>query len=102
MVNDVGLDGEIDMAIQALSAAELTQLENGLKVMAPVGPSVAFDVSDLENDFCSIWPKALPILKLVAQYIGFIPGVGGTAAIIVNALITAGNGVSSVICPKTA
>ncbi len=93
------------MTVAALSSTQLTQLESHLKQLAPAGAEAQAiapgAIGTVESDFCSLWPKARPILALVAKYIGFIPGVGSTAGVILNGLLTAGDAVSGVICPKT-
>lgn len=72
--------------------------------MVPEGVTVAqIHIGDVQKEFCAIWPKARPILEIVAKYIGVIPGVGGTAAAILNGLIVGLDTLSSAIgCDKAA
>lgn len=88
------------MPTRALSTAELEQLKAGLRNLAPAGAAAA-PQDDIETEFCTIWPKAEPILKIVAQYIVFIPGVGTAAGAIINGLVTAGDTLANTVCPKT-
>jgi hypothetical protein len=50
------------------------------------------------GDFCSIWPKAKPVLELVAGVVIFIPGAGTTAGAVLQSLIKVGDQVSADVC----
>lgn len=93
---------EIATMKSTLSDSDLNQLEEGLKKLGDPGaqaPAVAaMAPSDLQKEFCSIWPKADPILQKVAKYLPLIPGVGSTAAAILNGLIDALDELSKVVC----
>jgi hypothetical protein len=92
------------MTIQALSSTDLQKLDDGLKKALgnpPATVTAAISAGDIEQDFCTIWPKASPILTTIAKYVGLIPGVGGTAAAIINGLVTAGDTLSGAVCPKS-
>jgi hypothetical protein len=95
------------MAVQALSSEDLAALEAALAKLKPAGAEVGAVAADavsaagtVETEFCTIWPKAEPILKLVAKYIGFIPGAGSQAGAILNGLVAGGDAISEVVCPK--
>ncbi|MDT8758668.1 hypothetical protein MZO42_08155 [Sphingomonas psychrotolerans] len=95
------------MATQALSDADLQKLDSELQQMIPeaarssaAGADAAPSISDVKEEFCSIWPKAAPILEIVAKFVKFIPGVGPAAGAIIRGLITAGNTLSSAVCPQ--
>jgi hypothetical protein len=49
-------------------------------------------------DFCNIWPKAKPILELLAGIAIFIPGAGATAGAVLQGLIKIGDQMSSQLC----
>jgi hypothetical protein len=94
---------EDGMPIQALSKAELASLERGLKQLVPAetrSVQPKFTAKDVQTEFCTIWPKAEPILKIIAKYIGYIPGVGSTAGVIISGLVTAGDAISEIVCSK--
>jgi hypothetical protein len=50
------------------------------------------------GDFCSIWPKAKPVLELVAGVVNFIPGAGTTAGGVLQGLIKVGDQISAEVC----
>jgi hypothetical protein len=50
------------------------------------------------NDFCSIWPKAKPILEFVAGIALLIPGLGATAGAVLSGLVKVGDQVAHEIC----
>jgi hypothetical protein len=70
------------------------QIDNALK--APVPP--AAPGAGAQQDFCSLWPTAKPILQAIAGIVGFIPGVGAGAGPVLNALITVGDQVYGATC----
>lgn len=95
--------GGQSMATQKLSQQDMVQLETGLKKLVTGGapPAAGFAPSGVQEEFCSIWPKAEPIIKEVAKYIIYIPGVGPAAGAILNGLADAGDAVAKAVCPKT-
>ena len=50
------------------------------------------------GDFCTIWPKAKPVLELLAGVVVFIPGAGATAGAVLQGLIKVGDQVASQMC----
>ena len=50
------------------------------------------------SDFCSIWPKAKPILELLAGIAILIPGVGATAGAVLKGLIKIGDQLFDQLC----
>jgi hypothetical protein len=50
------------------------------------------------EDFCSIWPKAKPVLELISGVVVLIPGAGTTAGAVLQALIKVGDQISSEVC----
>jgi uncharacterized membrane protein YjjB (DUF3815 family) len=50
------------------------------------------------GDFCSIWPKAKPVLELVAGVVIFIPGAGTTAGAVLQGLLKVGDQISADVC----
>jgi hypothetical protein len=92
------------MAVQALSSQDLATLETALQKLKPDGAAAVTDVASaagtVETEFCTVWPKAEPILKLVAKYIGLIPGAGSQAGAILNGLVAGGDAISQVVCSK--
>lgn len=50
------------------------------------------------DDFCSIWPKAKPILELLAGIAILIPGVGAAAGAVLKGLISVGDKIAEEIC----
>jgi uncharacterized membrane protein YjjB (DUF3815 family) len=52
----------------------------------------------VSGDFCSIWPKAKPVLELVAGIVIFIPGAGTTAGGVLQGLIKVGDQISTEVC----
>ncbi len=51
-----------------------------------------------QEDFCSIWPKAKPVLEFVSGVVIFIPGAGVTAGAVLQGLLKVGDQVASQIC----
>jgi hypothetical protein len=50
------------------------------------------------GDFCTIWPKAKPVLELVAGIVIFIPGAGTTAGAVLQGLLKVGDQISAEVC----
>jgi hypothetical protein len=50
------------------------------------------------DDFCSIWPKAKPILELLAGIAILIPGVGAAAGAVLKGLVRVGDKIVEEIC----
>ncbi len=48
--------------------------------------------------FCSVWPEAAPVLKLLVNFVPFIPTVGAPAAAALSALIHVGQQVYDSTC----
>jgi hypothetical protein len=63
----------------------------------PAGASIAV-AAVKPSDFCTIWPKAKPVLDLLAGIVVFIPGAGTTAAAVLQGLIKVGDQVASQMC----
>jgi hypothetical protein len=49
-------------------------------------------------EFCSIWPKAKPVLELIAGVINFVPGAGTTAGAVLQGLVKIGDQISGEVC----
>jgi hypothetical protein len=79
------LADEITASVRAVSAAA-PQSSAAAAAAAPVG------------DFCSIWPKAKPVLELVAGVVIFIPGAGATAGAVLQGLLKVGDQISAQVC----
>ena len=93
------------MQTSALSVQQLSELESGLKSLVKPGgatPAAAFAPSGIKEEFCTIWPKAVPIIRLVAKYVVYIPGVGSAAGAILTGVADAGDELAKVVCPKPA
>jgi len=50
------------------------------------------------EDFCSIWPKAKPILELLAGIAILIPGVGAAAGAVLKGLVSVGDNIAKEVC----
>lgn len=50
------------------------------------------------NEFCSLWPKAKPLLELAATILPFIPGAGTVAGPVLTGLIKIGDQISAETC----
>ena len=48
--------------------------------------------------FCTVWPEAAPVLKLLVNFVPFIPTVGAPAAAALSALIHVGQQVYDSTC----
>lgn len=87
--------------MQQLSQAELDKLEGELKKVFPAkagleaAPEVAFT-----KDWCTLWPMVKPVLGVIVKVAPFIPAVGPKAALILTALIAAGDAVFQDKCGK--
>ena len=67
------------MSIDSKSAADL--------IVATYAKSVPEDGrKGMPEDFCKLWPKAKPVLAAAAGILLFVPGLGQTAAGILNGL----------------
>lgn len=51
------------------------------------------------GDFCSIWPRAKPILELLAGIAILIPGLGAAAGGVLKGLIAVGDRIAEETCP---
>jgi hypothetical protein len=61
----------------------------------PAGAERALPVG---ADFCAIWPKAKPVLDLLAGVAILIPGAGTTAGAVLQSLIKVGDQISTEVC----
>ena len=50
------------------------------------------------GDFCGIWPKAKPVLELLAGIAILIPGAGAAAGAVLQGLIKVGDQLSGDLC----
>lgn len=50
------------------------------------------------GDFCALWPKAKPILDVVAGLVILIPGLGAVAAGVLKGLIKVGDQIAAEVC----
>jgi hypothetical protein len=80
------------MSISSASAAELIMSGYQETVQAAAAPAAAAAAAAPQN-FCTLWPKAKPILQLLVGIIAFLPIPGGGAAGggILNGLIMLGD-----------
>jgi GH25 family lysozyme M1 (1,4-beta-N-acetylmuramidase) len=62
---------------------------------ATVAPQIA-----AEQDFCSLWPTAKPVLQAVGGIVGFIPGVGAGAGPVLNSLVSVGDQIYNSTCKE--
>jgi hypothetical protein len=82
------------MSISSASAAELIMSGYQETVQAAAAaPAAAAAAAAAPQDFCTLWPKAKPILQLLVGIIAFLPIPGGGAAGggILNGLIMLGD-----------
>ena len=63
-------------------AAEIAENVRAASAAHPAGSDAT--VASVDADFCSIWPKAKPVLELVAGVVMFIPGAGTTAGAVLK------------------
>lgn len=52
----------------------------------------------VQQDFCSIWPRAKPILELLAGLAILIPGAGATAGAVLKGLLRIGDKIAEETC----
>jgi hypothetical protein len=89
-----------------LTSAHLAQIKQHLDRMLPGvstldnHPSIAAP-SVSQMDFCTVWPEAVPLLTLLSQFVGFIPGAGMIGATVLSGLLTAGSTAHGQLCPPT-
>ncbi|WP_152535866.1 hypothetical protein [Bradyrhizobium sp. Ai1a-2] len=76
-------------------AQEITQTVRAAAAAHPAGGAAAEAVG---GDFCSIWPKAKPVLELLAGIVAFIPGLGATAGAVLQGLIKVGDKIAEQAC----
>lgn len=69
-------------------------------IMKQVGETATADTAGggAGQDFCSIWPRAKPILELLAGIAILIPGVGATAGGVLKGLVKVGDGIAAETC----
>jgi hypothetical protein len=77
-------------------AADITENVRAAAAAHPAGSDAT--VASVDADFCSIWPKAKPVLELVAGVVMFIPGAGTTAGAVLKGLLMVGDQVSAEVC----
>ncbi|KPH10231.1 hypothetical protein CO657_03580 [Rhizobium acidisoli] len=51
------------------------------------------------DNFCTIWPRAKPILDFLAGLALLIPGLGATAGAVLRGLIKVGDQIAQETCP---
>jgi hypothetical protein len=79
------------MSLDSKSAAAL--------IVATYAKSVPADErKGIPEDFCKLWPKAKPVLSAVAMIVLLFPGLGQTAAGILNGLIAVGDKIAADTC----
>jgi len=79
------------MSIDSKSAADL--------IVATYAKSFPEDGrKGMPEDFCKLWPKAKPVLAAAAGILLFVPGLGQTAAGILNGLIAVGDKIAADVC----
>jgi hypothetical protein len=86
-----------------LTATHLQQIASHLDSLLPDGASTANppptpNPAAAQNDFCKIWPEAEPLLKLMLNFVAFIPNAGAPAATVIKGLVAAGDAVRDQIC----
>lgn len=85
------------MAFDTATAARIiTEEVSAAAAAAPEG--FAMSAAASASDFCSIWKAARPILEAVSGFIGFIPGLGATAAAVLRGLIKVGDMIYEAQC----
>jgi len=85
---------EAGMALSAQSAALIITSEVG----ATAPPESLMTAGIDKSDFCSIWPKAKPILQMLAGIALLIPGVGVAGGAVLNGLIKIADQIASETC----
>jgi hypothetical protein len=79
------------MSLDSKSAADL--------IVATYANTVPADGrKGIPEDFCKLWPKAKPVLSAVAMIVLLFPGLGQTAAGILNGLIAVGDKIAADTC----
>ena len=87
--------------VEKLSDKDLQKLRQGLEPLLAKQPGITLpDIKELGEDFCKIWPKAEPIIRLLPDYLVYIPGVGSSAAAIVKCLDEAGTALAKEYCKE--
>lgn len=84
-VNAQAVAQHINAELQGLATQRLAAGE----ALAAAGPA---------DTFCSVWPQAKPILVFVAGIAALIPGLGATAAAVLNGLIKVGDATAAETC----
>ena len=85
----------------ALDAHKLArEIADNVRTVAAAAPqsAAAAAAPPVGSDFCAIWPKAKPVLELVAGVVVFIPGAGTTAGAVLQGLIKVGDQISAEVC----
>ena len=74
----------------ALDAQKLARdIADKVRTVTAAAPQTAAAAAapPIGSDFCTIWPKAKPVLELVAGVVIFFPGAGTTAGAALQGLI---------------
>jgi hypothetical protein len=83
----------------ALDAQKLANdITASVRAAAAAAPPGAAEAPAVGTDFCSIWPKAKPVLELVSGVVMFIPGAGTTAGAVLQGLLKVGDQISAEVC----
>jgi hypothetical protein len=85
----------------ALDAKQLAnEIAANVRTVTAAAPKTAgaAAASPGAGDFCTIWPKAKPVLELVAGVVIFIPGAGTTAGAVLQGLLKVGDQISAEVC----
>lgn len=86
-----------------LTPAHIGQIQSHLDSLLPgnsstANPPATPTPSQAQTEFCTIWPEAEPLLKLLLNFVAFIPNAGPPAATVIKGLIAAGDAVRDQIC----
>jgi uncharacterized membrane protein YjjB (DUF3815 family) len=84
------------MALTAKSMAET--VVNEVAAVEAERPGATAARAAAAGDLCEIWPKAKPILEMLAGIVIFIPGAGATAGAVLRGLIKIGDEIVKETC----
>ena len=85
----------------ALDAQKLARdIADNVRTVTAAAPQTAAAAAapPIGSDFCTIWPKAKPVLELVAGVVILIPGAGTSAGAVLQGLIKVGDQISAEVC----
>ena len=85
------------MAFSAQEAAKLIAAEVSDSAPSAAAASAA---AIKPGDFCTLWPKAKPILEVVSGLVILIPGLGAVAAGVLKGLLKVGDQIAADVCNK--